>query len=215
MEYRIVRRESYLEHHGILGMKWGIRRFQNEDGTLTAEGKKRYNNSEEDPETKARNAELEKIKRLKTTSPSKLTDDELSYLQERRKAERRAVDYGKNLKKLQKKKAKDLTDGELQYLLQRKNDERTLKKREGFIASLLRESMMDVAKPALIATGKAWMVSKYSKDSFKTIMDTQMSRAFGYTNSYSGKKNKNNNSNDNGNNSNTNSSTDEDKDKNS
>lgn len=30
-----------LEHHGILGMKWGIRRFQNKDGSLTEAGKKR------------------------------------------------------------------------------------------------------------------------------------------------------------------------------
>lgn len=29
-------------HHGIKGQKWGVRRFQNEDGTLTAEGKARY-----------------------------------------------------------------------------------------------------------------------------------------------------------------------------
>ena len=28
-----------LTHHGILGMKWGVRRFQNKDGTLTAKGK--------------------------------------------------------------------------------------------------------------------------------------------------------------------------------
>lgn len=34
--------EYYLAHHGIKGQKWGIRRYQNEDGTLTAEGRERY-----------------------------------------------------------------------------------------------------------------------------------------------------------------------------
>lgn len=34
--------EYYLIHHGIKGQKWGVRRFENEDGTLTEAGKKRY-----------------------------------------------------------------------------------------------------------------------------------------------------------------------------
>lgn len=33
---------SELYHYGIKGMKWGVRRYQNEDGTLTSSGKKRY-----------------------------------------------------------------------------------------------------------------------------------------------------------------------------
>ena len=31
-----------LYHHGVKGQKWGVRRYQNEDGSLTEEGKQRY-----------------------------------------------------------------------------------------------------------------------------------------------------------------------------
>ena len=39
-------RESDLTHHGIKGQKWGIRRFQNEDGSLTNAGRQRYSAAE-------------------------------------------------------------------------------------------------------------------------------------------------------------------------
>lgn len=51
MEYMIVNGE--LRHWGIKGMKWGQRRYQNKDGSLTPAGKKRYNQEvEETPEAK-------------------------------------------------------------------------------------------------------------------------------------------------------------------
>ena len=34
--------EAYIAHHGIRGQKWGVRRFQNEDGSLTDAGRERY-----------------------------------------------------------------------------------------------------------------------------------------------------------------------------
>ena len=39
--------EYELYHHGIKGMRWGIRRFQNKDGSLTSAGKKRYGDEDD------------------------------------------------------------------------------------------------------------------------------------------------------------------------
>ena len=62
-----------LTHHGIIGMKWGVRRYQNKDGTLTAAGKKRYN------------SELEKIKaREKVVNNRKRTQDKFDKLEAKR-----------------------------------------------------------------------------------------------------------------------------------
>ena len=38
--------QEMIVHHGIKGMKWGVRRFQNKDGSRTAAGKKRERNDD-------------------------------------------------------------------------------------------------------------------------------------------------------------------------
>ena len=39
------KKDLYLAHHGIKGQKWGVRRFQNPDGSYTSQGKAKRNKS--------------------------------------------------------------------------------------------------------------------------------------------------------------------------
>ena len=57
-----ISENNYLAHHGIKGQKWGIRRFQNTDGSLTPEGKERYTDGSDDANGKKDLSGLETIR---------------------------------------------------------------------------------------------------------------------------------------------------------
>ncbi len=66
-----------LRHYGILGMKWGVRRYQASDGTLTKEGKECYNNPSDTKKSKM--SLNERIKHYKLERELRtLTKDELA-----------------------------------------------------------------------------------------------------------------------------------------
>ncbi len=54
--------QTSLKHYGIKGMQWGVRRYQNPDGSYTAEGKRRYSHEiEARKEVDKRQKEYEKL----------------------------------------------------------------------------------------------------------------------------------------------------------
>lgn len=55
--------DEELYHHGVKGQKWGVRRYQNKDGSLTAAGRKRQAKQEYNAERKAAKAKYQSTKR--------------------------------------------------------------------------------------------------------------------------------------------------------
>ena len=83
------RESNVLAHYGVLGMKWGVRRYQNADGTYTDQGKKRYKKSPEQLESEAQ-------KKRDVKNRGALTTQELKERIERLKLEKELKDLTKS-----------------------------------------------------------------------------------------------------------------------
>lgn len=70
----ILTSNGELYHWGVKGMKWGVRRYQNKNGTLTAAGKKRRKSQQKElsPNKKERIARKKDLKNRRTMSDAEL-----------------------------------------------------------------------------------------------------------------------------------------------
>lgn len=155
--------EYELYHWGVRGMKWGIRRYQNKDGTLTPAGKKRYNKEMEKLKEEAKvlkNKEATKAKLDKLESMRKSNEDRKKALDGDDDTTTKTAAKGKSSEEStpKQKSVKDMSNEELNAIVSRldleqryrnHNPEQVSKGKafvDGFIEKAVVPAIQDVAK---------------------------------------------------------------------
>lgn len=170
-------KDTELRHWGVNGMKWGIRKYQNEDGSYKPGAEGRYYHPNENKRSKSVSEDYEKSR---SKSRQEMSDDELRTAVNRLNNERQYEQYRKELKKSdeendslkkEEKKRKEseehkistkfksdqLSDEELNKAIERLNKEKQYRQ-------LVEESKNPVAR----ATSNA------AKTFIKTVFDASM-----------------------------------------
>lgn len=168
-----------LYHHGVKGQRWGFRRYQNADGSLTPAGKKRYGTK----------ANFEKVQKAKLVAKGKDPKTQREKAREKANArtEKELAKYRKKSgikdepeTQQQKKTMKDFSNEELKAMTDRMTIEKNyidakrnlaaatpkqVNKGKEFAKGIFNEAI----RPALINTGKAYL-EKTMKESLLSLI---------------------------------------------
>lgn len=162
-----IEEKNELYHHGVLGMKWGVRRYQNKDGSLTAAGKKR----------------VDKMK----TEYTQLTGKQLRRSPAKKNVETKNESTKKN------KNFREMTDDELREKAKKYNDRYVLEKsyvdakrayesmepkKESKMDKFKKSLVNDVAIPAAKEAGKK-ALTNYLTAKMQDILGVKTSKEKG------------------------------------
>ena len=166
--------DNELYHYGVLGMRWGVRRYQNKDGSLTKAGQKRYN--KEMAKVREKNKALNNS--IKTKAKLEKLDSKKKELKEKEKSFKNGKSASDMVKKdetsTKSKKISDMSDDELRTTLNRMQMEKNAMDLQRQISSLNAQNvstgrkivntvMKDVVTPALKDAGKNLLTKTLNK----------------------------------------------------
>ena len=155
-----------LTHWGVRGMRWGVRRYQNPDGSLTAAGKKRASDREEKAKTKA---EAKAAKIAKKAAEEKAARKAAAKA---RKAEEEAAK-----KEYEENKERALKTGSATEVLKYKNDITPSQRIDALNRIRWEQDMKNISDKEL-ATGKS------KADKFFSSMDKNTNRVITVSKAY-------------------------------
>ena len=140
--------EEYLAHHGTKGQRWGVRRFQNPDGSLTAAGKLRYSagNVGRSISKKVDIKSDAKLKKLQVKEAAKLERLKIKEAAKNEKYKEKL--YGKKSRITNKEYVKTLSDEKLKAINNRDIAENTWLKNHPEKKTVGRYIADDLLKPA-------------------------------------------------------------------
>ena len=155
---------NYISHHGIKGQKWGVRRYQNPDGTLTAAGRRRLGLSESDA-SKLSKEKVHNVAYSNAAADYLNLGKGLGAGSNLSRSSSSAISKTSRIKKNQMVEEEDLsklTDQELQKRVNRMNLERNYKSLKRDQISLGRDKVsdyLDIGGDVLAGLGSAAMIS--------------------------------------------------------
>lgn len=164
---------EFLEHWGIKGMRWGVRRYQNKDGSLTPAGEARRKKILQDPKLLAKHRSeftdeelASALKRFQTERQIRdTTGAETNYQRRERKAQEKAA------KKLEKQRAKDQEKANKERMKeQAKLDEERAKKESKTLAGRLRNAA-DIAGSVSKIASASGVTFKNGKDIYNVLTE--------------------------------------------